>query len=413
MDIPHVHHINGHTVILHPSNLKTVFVECSINAGFLQETKETAGLNHLLEHILTEAWPKCGKSCMEYWNLKGVPMNASTDMTFMTYHVDGLPADLPKFIEYIGTITDKPIFRMKSLAKEKKAVIDELSELQNDPTSEVLTTLYYHLYKGGLRYAEDYQLQIDNLKNFTMSDIEAIYNAEFTTRNMLFIVSGTFNKEVALDSFRRVLKKTPGGVYTQPSCFTYKSETIFLKRPKASATTLKIAFPSSMLVGDPLYIYVTPLESLLNTIFMDVLRVKHGLVYGVNLTCTTNTCGTTSLISLSVQPDNVVGCVRLLYETIHHYLKSKFSKPLVQSSINTELINYYEENPFAHYYMLQYLNQLGTASPTIVTRASRITRIRRMHSDDLKATMERLFDFSTSMIVYQGVRAFDFSWFQR
>jgi predicted Zn-dependent peptidase len=65
-DTVRLYHISGYRVLLQHTNQPTINVECAINAGFIKETKETSGINHLLEHILTEAWSKCGRTCTGY-----------------------------------------------------------------------------------------------------------------------------------------------------------------------------------------------------------------------------------------------------------------------------------------------------------------------------------------------------------
>lgn len=409
MDTPSLHHINGHTVILHPTPRKTVYIECSVNAGFMQETKETSGLNHLLEHLLTEAWAKCGKSCSEYWNLKGVPMNASTDMTLMTYHVSGLTTYVKEMIAYIGGITDKPVFKLASLAKEKEAVIDELLALDNDPSSKLLDTLNRHFYKGGIQYSENYKLQIANLSHFTISDIKAAYNAEFNTRNMLFIVSGTFHPREVLTAFAEVLRKPVGGSVVPPSCFTNTREIIFVPRHDSSSTEIKIAFPSSIMATDHDYIFLSPLTNLLNDVLFDVLRTQHALVYGINLECETTTCGTSAVFTLTVRNVNVVKCLTVFYETLKKFFSHAFPPQRINAVKNVELAHYYKEHPYAHYYTLQYMNQLTTAEPVIVTRKQRIHRITQMTAGDLKRVLRRTIDFSKMLLVYQGTTEFRLS----
>jgi predicted Zn-dependent peptidase len=409
MDTPSLHHINGHTVILHPTPSKTVFIECSVNAGFMQETKETSGLNHLLEHLLTEAWTKCGKSCSEYWNLKGVPMNASTEMTLMTYYVSGLTTYVKEMIAYIGTITDKPVFKLASLAKEKEAVIDELLALDNDPSSKLLDTLYQNFYKGGIQYSENYKLQIANLSHFTISDIKAAYNAEFNTRNMLFIVSGTFHPREVLAAFAAVLRKPVGGSVVPPSCFTNKRDIIFVPRRDSSSTEISIAFPSPIMVTDPDYLLLSPLTSILNDLLFDVLRTQHALVYGIKLECETTTCGTSAIFNLTVRNANVVKCLAMFYSTLKNFLSHAFPPQRITAAKNVELTRYYKEHPYAHYYTLQYINQLSAAEPVIVTRKQRIHRIMHMSADDLKRTLQHLVDFSKMLLVYQGTTEFRLS----
>jgi predicted Zn-dependent peptidase len=295
------------------------------------------------------------------------------------------------------------------LAKEKEAVIDELLALDNDPSSKLLDTLHQHFYKGGIQYAENYKLQIANLSHFTISDIKAAYNAEFNTRNMLFIVSGTFHPREVLASFSAVLHKPVGGSVVPPSCFTNKRDIVFVPRRDSSSTEIKIAFPSSIMVTDPDYLFLSPLTNILNDVLFDVLRTQHALVYGVNLDCNTTTCGTSAIFTLTVRNVNVVKCLTMFHATLIKFFSHAFPPQRITAVKNVELAYYYKQHPYAHYYTLQYMNQLSTAEPVIVTRKQRIHRIMRMTPDDLKRVLRHTIDFSKMLLVYQGTTEFRLS----
>ena len=70
---------------------KTTMIESFISSGFINENKENAGISHLLEHIVTEGWKKCGSNgCQSYWKKRGVLTNASTGQTTIQYYMHGL-----------------------------------------------------------------------------------------------------------------------------------------------------------------------------------------------------------------------------------------------------------------------------------------------------------------------------------
>ena len=79
--------INDFKIILNKDpTSKTTMVESYISSGFINENFENAGISHLLEHVVTEGWKKCGKKgCQAYWKKKGVLTNASTGQTTIQY----------------------------------------------------------------------------------------------------------------------------------------------------------------------------------------------------------------------------------------------------------------------------------------------------------------------------------------
>ena len=63
---------------------KTCKVEAMVGDGCMNETQQTAGISHLTEHVLTEAWKKCyKKGCAVFWKDYGVMINAETNNNFV------------------------------------------------------------------------------------------------------------------------------------------------------------------------------------------------------------------------------------------------------------------------------------------------------------------------------------------
>ena len=57
-----VHDINDYKIILnYNKNAKTTMVQSYVSNGFINENADNAGISHLLEHVVTEGWKKCGK----------------------------------------------------------------------------------------------------------------------------------------------------------------------------------------------------------------------------------------------------------------------------------------------------------------------------------------------------------------
>ena len=121
--LPEVHVINGYTIFLYPYPNKTTYIEMVTNNGFISETKETSGINHLLEHVLTNAWRKCkDNKCSPYWTTRGVTYNASTSDTLLRYHTFGLRKYTKEMLDYIINITINPKITEKMIENEHTAV---------------------------------------------------------------------------------------------------------------------------------------------------------------------------------------------------------------------------------------------------------------------------------------------------
>ena len=194
--------INGYHFFFIPhSNI--LHIEAVVHSGFIHETKQTSGVNHLLEHVLVSGWKKCKQSCNTYWDEHGALINASTDDTVMKYYIKG-EKDLPGMVEYISTIVTRSLFNPSTLEREKKAVLEELTNLMDQPSTEMYNIFKKTFYKSeGLQNTEDCSLQIKNLHHLTMDDVKKAYEA-FNTEHCLFIVYGDYESSIPL--FKKYLK---------------------------------------------------------------------------------------------------------------------------------------------------------------------------------------------------------------
>ena len=152
---------------------KTCKVEAIIGDGFINETRATSGMSHLVEHILLDSWKKCyKKGCSDFWKNYGVMMNAETTNNAVRFYMEGLAEYAPKMIAYIISITTDPKITPKRIEKEKLAVINELLNYDEEAT-RLMDCLNKMIYTNeGLYVSEDRDLQLKNLKNFNLASIK-------------------------------------------------------------------------------------------------------------------------------------------------------------------------------------------------------------------------------------------------
>ena len=85
-----IKNINGYSVVCVPAEGNVCVVRAIVRSGFIYETKENLGIYHLLEHVVVNAWDRCKKNCILYWDNHGGSINATTEETTMNYFVKGL-----------------------------------------------------------------------------------------------------------------------------------------------------------------------------------------------------------------------------------------------------------------------------------------------------------------------------------
>jgi len=185
-------------VISDPAS-KLVYACAVIRGGFYNEFSDNeAGINHLFEHILTEAWKRCAASrkrktnCQQYWSERPAHYNARTTSHTVAYYITGLDTERDEILNYISQIISDPQFDLKTIENEKKAVLNELTIIQNNPVHALSHAIFSHVVsdESGLRNKTNIQLQIDNLKRITSEQIMQYHKRFYNSNNITFFFSG-------------------------------------------------------------------------------------------------------------------------------------------------------------------------------------------------------------------------------
>lgn len=405
-----LHMVHGYPVLLQHIPNPTITVNVAINAGFVHETKATAGINHLLEHVLTEAWKKCGTTgCSELWANRGVIMNASTNDTLVQYYTEGTVLHMADMVRYISDISDHPIFKRNVLIREKEAVIDELSTYGNDPESKIDVLFNHAAFTGGLAYKDDWQLQIKNLKHIGMDELKKAYTQNYNSRNMMYIVSGTFRDSEVLALFHHELKKKPSGQLKIEPCYTNAHKIIY-SHHDTPTTKVVIGFPSDIKRYDEEGPTVGAVCAILTNLLFSLLRTKLTLVYGVRFNYRADTCGTMVFCTIYVRDKNAEECLKALMAELTKYKKEMFPATAVAALKQRELFAHYKSLPFTDDYLTQYMHQMDSPKPRILSYLDKLKIIKKMTPKSLAPVFNKAFQFERALCVYQGARDLKLKW---
>ena len=102
--------------------------------GSAYETDEEAGYSHLMEHLVfksTEKYPN--NTLMDAAASLGTTLNAYTEYESTCYYLNVPSEYLKAGIELLYEIAFKANFSDREFRTEKKVVIEELKQYQNDP----------------------------------------------------------------------------------------------------------------------------------------------------------------------------------------------------------------------------------------------------------------------------------------
>jgi predicted Zn-dependent peptidase len=142
---------NGVSLLNAPSSSRNVGVFLIVRAGSRDETAETSGLAHYLEHMFfkgTERRPTTKAISREIDRL-GASTNAYTDTEEVAYFAEGPALALGELADVISDMLSRPLFAAEEVERERNVVLQELGMRLSDPDGWIWDRLGTVAFGGG------------------------------------------------------------------------------------------------------------------------------------------------------------------------------------------------------------------------------------------------------------------------
>ena len=400
--------INNYNILFINNNKHLISIQSFILNGPIHEHKKIAGINHLLEHVLVNSYKKCKKfSCFEYLNKLSILFNAHTKQNILNYHASGLIENTKEILQYIVNIIINPKFTNTLIDKEKQAVHNELIEKIDNPLYELDNMINMKFYNiEGLKYCQDYKLQIKNLKRFNKKILLDYYKKYYIPNNILFVISGNYNKKEIKNYLSMNLprenysKKTN---YNNIDCFTNKSEIFFIKNNKLNSTKIIYRFPTSFKTNTKDLLILMFTCKALKIILLQILRGKNDLIYSISIVPIVNICGTNIEIFINTKNTNRVKVIKIIKEIITKYKSQLISEVYLKAIKKQYLISFYRKNftpkDYAELFGIQYIYK-HFLDNKILTPEEIKTEVMKITTHNIKNIINKAFNFNKVIIGY-------------
>lgn len=409
--------INDFKIILNQdSKAKTTMVESYISSGFINENIENAGISHLLEHVVTEGWKKCGENgCQAYWKKKGVLTNASTGQTTVQYYMHGLKEYAYEMLEYIVSISIDPEITQSRMNKEIKAVQNELMIHAAHPQMGLYNLLNKMLFRlEGLIVQDDMPLQLENLKHYTVDQLKSWCKRFYGSGNIIFVMSGNFSKSKVINLLQKKLKKArPVKMIPQYNdIFKPGNQVSFLKNDNIENTNIAFAFHAPIYQTDMGVFYIEFFKEFIGSgitsLLMEELREKKQWIYNVNLDNYTSPYGTFLIIEIATKNKHIKNVISNTLKILKQLANGEIETKYLEYVKKAYMVEHYEtclnNSYLSGFYGEQYINQLYNTEqkPVILSFDKVADSILNITKAEFIKFIKKLLIFPNMKLAYQG-----------
>ena len=410
-----LHKIKNYNLLTVPiDDTEIIYVQSYIISGRMNENKNNSGISHLLEHVLTESWKKCKDDCAKYWGKKGIITNASTGDSTINYYVEGLEKNYKEIIEYVVKITTDPHFKESRIKVEKKAVKEELSREMNDPGWMIANTISKIFFSHqGLASGNNLPLQIKNLKKLNFDELKNYCQKIYTSKNILFIVAGNFEKEKILKTFRNSLPKISNigkkNLKTNILNEIKKPIVKYIKNNNSKVAEIIISCVSNICPWDKEALLFGRIVDILyggmQGLLMRRLRTELHLVYNVKVYIEAEIVGTLATIETTGDQENVSLIVKNIKNILKDLLNGKWGDEQMNRIKDRKLIRDEKicKNTvfYGDFYGEQFANQIYRENPKIYDYKDIMKYIKNATKKDIIKASKKIFDLNRLVTVYQ------------
>lgn len=309
------------------SGSAVAYCSLGIACGTRYERGFHSGIAHFTEHTLFKGTEHKSSSVINgYLDRLGGELNAYTTKEEIVLHATILKEDLSKASSLLMEIATEATFPDNEVNTERGVVIDEIKSYKDSPSEDVYDRFEEKLFRG-----HSLSMPIlgtpQSVRATSADELRRFYKEKFVPRSMVFtIVADIDEKRMEADLLRTFDKFFSGsgmvsGELTRPESVTLDNvfDEVINKRNHEANAVLGGYAPS--LYEERERIATSLMSNILggpamNSILNDILREKHGWVYGVESSYTQYSDTGIMAISLGCERENTEKCIEAVRREI-------------------------------------------------------------------------------------------------
>ena len=302
------------------SGSAVAYCSLGIACGTRYEQGFHSGIAHFTEHTLFKGTEHKSSSVINgYLDRLGGELNAYTTKEEIVLHATILKEDLSKASSLLMEIATEATFPDNEVNTERGVVIDEIKSYKDSPSEDVYDRFEEKLFRG-----HSLSMPIlgtpQSVRATSAEELRRFYKEKFVPGSMVFtIVADIDEKRMEADLLRTFDKFFSGsgmvsGELTRPESITLDNvfDEVINKRNHEANAVLGGYAPS--LYEESERIATSLMSNILggpamNSILNDILREKHGWVYGVESSYTQYSDTGIMAISLGCERENTEKCI--------------------------------------------------------------------------------------------------------
>ncbi len=341
---------NGLKIFLYEKHtLPLINLVFAVNLGTKDESDEMSGLVHILEHYIlfrgTEF--KSGLEISQDIRRHGAYFNAHTSLDLATFEIS-IPSEHADFaLRNQKEILFNLKLSQEELDEEKKVILEELSQTEDDPLKYATSLVYQNLFKDH-PYQKPIQGKKEIIEALTVEQVEKFYRKFFVPSNCALAIVGDFEIE-------EMEKKTKDifGDLKKEEISPPKYEKVLALKKTVEITREMDVNQAYLLIGIfgpdynnkdqyAIHLLTEILGRGINPMLNYPLRGRRNLAHNVSMGYSKYKYGGAILIYITLEPKNIKSAKRETIRFLKETSRLNYSKKDVMGEAQLHALDYLE-----------------------------------------------------------------------
>jgi len=254
-------------------------------AGSQDESKETNGIAHLLEHMAFKGTTNRNAYQIAHEiEALGGALNAFTGKNMTCYYARLMGEHLATGVDVLADLIKNPLFNDDDLEREKGVIIEEIREIEDTP-SDIIHDYFTEQLFPDHPIGRSIQGSVEHIRSFTVDQLTDFINRHYTADRLLVVASGRVNHQELVELAIKYLSDISAGdgvpALTDVTDIREKSQKISRPISQSHLVLGRRVFPQ----GDPRRYHLALLNVILSggmssRLFHNI-REQYGFVYAI------------------------------------------------------------------------------------------------------------------------------------
>lgn len=195
---------NGLRIIVHERReVNLAAVDVWVRTGSVNETEETSGITHFIEHTAFKRTKNYGPSEIDR-TIEGVgaEINAATSRDWIHFYTTTASEHLPTALNVLSDVVMNPLFNEDDVDKERLVILDELAKMDSDP-AYLAQSMFAKSIFGGHPYSLPPAGTAASIGSITAKELLDYYGRTFNPQSTIVVIDGDVYSDFAIAEVER------------------------------------------------------------------------------------------------------------------------------------------------------------------------------------------------------------------